>query len=221
MTERAVDNEADEAMLREGAAALGVELSAEAAAMLLRFRDELVRWNARVNLTAITAPREVLEKHFVDSLAILPEVRGASTLLDLGAGAGFPGIPVKIALPQLGVTLVDSAGKKVAFIKSAIARLGLRSAGAVHAHVGGTPEREGLECAELVVSRAFMDLERWVPLAAQYIRGGGRVVAMMGRPPPERDLQEAGQMAGLSLRGFRTYRLPWSGSDRSVATFTA
>src|SRR5919197_4039110 len=131
MAERAVDNGPDAAMLQEGAAALGASLSDEAARRLLWLRKELLRWNARVNLTAITDPREVLEKHLLDSLAILPEIRGASTLLDVGAGAGFPGIPLTIALPELRLTLVDSVGKKVAFMKSTLAHLNLGKARAV------------------------------------------------------------------------------------------
>jgi 16S rRNA (guanine527-N7)-methyltransferase len=185
----------------------------------LAFRDELLRWNARVNLTAVTEPLEVLEKHFVDSLAILPEVRDASELLDLGAGAGFPGIPLKIALPALNATLVDSVGKKVAFMKTAIAGLGLKGTKAVHARVAGSPEREGLGRAEVVVSRALMDVGRWIPLAEKYVGAGGRVIAMMGRPPAESDLAEVARAAGVRLQGLRTYRLPWSDAERAVATF--
>lgn len=220
MAGRAVDNKPADAMLREGLAALDQELPPTALAALLAFRDELLRWNARVNLTAVTEMDEVLEKHFLDSLAILPEVRGAATLLDVGAGGGFPGIPLKIALPPLSVTLVDSAGKKVAFMKSAIARLGLKGARAVHAHVGGAPQREGLEPADLVVSRAFMDPEGWIALGAKYVAPGGRVVAMMGRPVVEGALEQAAGAAGLRLHSLRMYRLPWSQSERSVATFT-
>jgi 16S rRNA (guanine527-N7)-methyltransferase len=216
-----VDNGPYAAMLHEGALALGESLSDESVGRLLRLREELLHWNARVNLTAITEPREVLEKHFLDSLAIVPEVREASTLLDLGAGAGFPGIPLKIVLPDLRVTLVDSVGKKVAFMKSAVARLSLAGASAVHARVDGSPEREGLERAEVVVSRAFMDVARWVPLGAKYAAPGGRVLAMLGHPPQEAELDEAAKAAGLRVTGFRKYRLPWSGSERAVAIFTA
>jgi 16S rRNA (guanine527-N7)-methyltransferase len=219
--EGVVDNTPDAAMLQQGAAALGERLTEEAVARLLWFRAELLRWNARVNLTAITDPREVLEKHLLDSLAILPEVRGASALLDLGAGAGLPGIPLKIALPELRLTLVDSVGKKVAFMKSALAHLGLREARALQARVEGRPEREGVEPADVVVSRALMDVARWLPLGAKYLAPGGRVLAMMGQPPALAEIEEAGRGAGLKLSALRRYRLPWSGSERAVGTFTA
>jgi 16S rRNA (guanine527-N7)-methyltransferase len=221
MAGRAVDNGPNAALLQDGASRLGERLSDESVARLLRFGEELLRWNARVNLTAITEPRDVLEKHFLDSLAITPEVRGASTLLDLGAGAGFPGIPLKIVLPELRVTLVDSVGKKVAFMKNAISRLGLIGARAIHARAEGWPEGEGLERAEVVVSRAFLDAARWVRLGAKYATPGGRVVAMLGQSPGASELEEAGRSAGLRVSGFRTYRLPWSGSERAVAAFVA
>ena len=112
--EGAVDSEELFEALRRGAAQLGVELSEQAGRRMLAFGEELLRWNRKVNLTAITEPREVLDKHFLDSLAILPEVRGARTLLDLGAGAGFPGIPLKVVLPELEVLLVEAVAKKVA-----------------------------------------------------------------------------------------------------------
>ena len=119
--------------------------------------NELIKWNAKVNLTAITAPEEVLEKHFLDSLAVLPEVEGAASLLDLGAGAGFPGLPLKLARPWMAVTLVDAVGKKVGFLKAAIAALGLKEARGLHARAEGKPEAEGMPRAELLIARAFRD----------------------------------------------------------------
>src|SRR5688572_25375968 len=120
--------------------------------------NELLEWNAKVNLTAITEHAEVLEKHFLDSLAVLPEVEGAASLLDLGAGAGFPGLPLKIARPALAMTLVDAVGKKVGFLKATIAALGLKEARGLHARAEGHPEKEGIPRAELLIARAFMDL---------------------------------------------------------------
>jgi 16S rRNA G527 N7-methylase RsmG len=115
--------------------------------------------------------------------------------------------------------LVDSVGKKVAFMKSALAHLDLGQARAVQVRAEGWPEREGLEPAEVVVSRAFMDVARWVPLGAKYAAPGARVLAMMGHPPELPRLEEAGRAAGLRLASLRRYRLPWSGSERAVATF--
>jgi len=109
----------------------------------------------------------------------------------------------------------------VAFMKSALAQLGLEGARAIHVRAEGWPEQEGVARAEVVVSRALMDVGRWVLLGAKYASPGGRVVAMMGHSPAMPELDAAGQIAGLRVSGFRTYRLPWSGAERAVATFAA
>nr|WP_233582634.1 16S rRNA (guanine(527)-N(7))-methyltransferase RsmG [Corallococcus sp. CA053C] len=186
---------------------------------LQRLMAELLKWNAKVNLTAITAPEEVLEKHFLDSLAVLPEVTGATTLLDLGAGAGFPGLPLKLVLPTLGVTLVDAVGKKVAFIKAAAASLGLTGVRGLHARAEGKPETEGIPRAQVLIARAFMDLPDWLALAPAYVEEGGRVVAMLGKAQPDTELQARAAERNLRVVSARSYRLPFSGAERQVAVF--
>jgi 16S rRNA (guanine527-N7)-methyltransferase len=206
--------------LEQGARALGIGLSDLAVEKLERYADRLLAWNRKVNLTAITDPAELAEKHLVDSLAILPEVAGAATLLDVGSGAGLPGIPLAIALPSLEVTCCDTVAKKVAFVKAVSAELGIRVRG-VAARAGGDPEREGLPRAEVVVSRAFADPERWLPLGARYLSPGGRVLAMLGREADEDGLRRAAATAGLELSAIRRFTLPRSGALRGVATFIA
>lgn len=198
---------------------MGVSLSEEVPPKLFRLMNELIKWNAKVNLTAITAPDEVLEKHFLDSLAVLPEVEGAASLLDLGAGAGFPGLPLKIARPALAVTLVDAVGKKVGFLKASIAALGLKEARGLHARAEGKPEAEGIPRAELLIARAFMDLPDWLGLAPAYVLPGGRVVAMLGKAQPESELQARASERSLRFVSSRQYRLPFSGAERQVAVF--
>jgi len=207
-------------MLETGALAIGLALDGDSLDKLERYADRLMTWNRKVNLTAITDPLELAEKHMVDSLALLPEVAGAATLLDVGSGAGLPGIPLAIALPSLDVTCCDSVAKKVAFVKAVSAELGLRVRGAV-ARAGGEPEREGLPRAEVVVSRAFADPARWLPLAARYLAPGGRVLVTLGRESDEEGLRRDGAEAGLALSSLRRFTLPRSGAQRAVATFVA
>jgi 16S rRNA (guanine527-N7)-methyltransferase len=204
--------------LDRGARALGLTLDPAAALQLERYADRLLAWNRKVNLTAITDPAELAEKHLVDSLALVPEVRGAATLLDVGSGAGLPGIPLAIALPSLEVTCCDTVAKKVAFVKTVAAELDLRVQG-VAARAAGEPEREGLPRAEVVVSRAFADPVRWLPLGARYLAPGGRVLATLGREADEGALREAGAAAGLVLLSLRRLTLPVSGAQRAVATY--
>ena len=205
--------------LAEGAAGLGLTLPAGLDASLFQLMGELLKWNAKVNLTAITAPEEVLEKHFLDSLAVLPEVAGAASLMDLGAGAGFPGLPLKLAQPRLAVTLVDAVGKKVAFIKAAAGALRLTQVRGVHARAEGQPEAEGLPRAEVLIARAFRDLSDWLDLAPAYVAPGGRVVAMLGKAASDAELAQAAGARALQVVSARAYRLPFSGAERQVAVF--
>ncbi len=206
--------------LLEGASALGVDLPQPVAERLWDFASELLKWNARVNLTAITEPLEVVEKHLLDSLAVLPEVEGAAGVLDLGAGAGLPGIPLAIASPKLQVTLVDAVAKKVAFMKNAVARSGLAGrVKAEHVHLGGKPEAERLARAEVVISRAFRDVGPFLQLARHYLAPGGRVVAMVSKVPPEPELGALAQAAGFRVVSQRTWALPFSKAARGVVVF--
>jgi 16S rRNA (guanine527-N7)-methyltransferase len=204
----------------QGAGLLGLHLAPEVGPVLGGWVDELLKWNAKVNLTAVTDPLEVVEKHLLDSLAVLPEVVGATSLLDLGAGAGLPGIPLAVALPDLRVTLVDAVNKKVAFIKQSIAKLGLSPrVRALHLRASGDPVGEGVEQAEVVIARALMDIERWVPFALPYLLPNGRMVAMLARPPADAALGEIAGRHGLVLRSLRRFTLPYSRDPRSVAVF--
>lgn len=209
-----------EGHLAEGVAALGLTLPAGAGERLLAYLLELLKWNARVNLTAITDPREAVEKHLVDSLAAVPEVQGATDLLDLGAGAGLPGIPLAVALPGLKATLVDAVEKKVAFMKVGAVKAGVAGrVRAVHARAQGRPDEEKLPRASVVISRAFMDVGPFLALARAYLAPGGRAVVMLGRTPPDEELVRVGQGAQLTLGGVRRFALPWSGDPRGVAVF--
>lgn len=208
--------------LEEGLGALGLTLGPPAVDRLWAYAEALLRWNEKVNLTAITNPTEVVDKHLLDSLAVVPEVAGASTLLDLGAGAGLPGIPLAVALPELKCTLVDAVAKKVAFMKTGAVNAGVTGrVRAIHQRVAGRPASEGLPQAEVVISRAFMEVGAFVALAVHYVAPGGWVVAMLGKPPPMAELSAIGRSAGVDLVTLREFKLPLSGDARAVASFRA
>jgi 16S rRNA (guanine527-N7)-methyltransferase len=204
--------------LASGTRALGVALDGRQRELLARYADRLLAWNRKVNLTAITDPAELAEKHLVDSLALVPEVAAARTLLDVGSGAGLPGIPLAIALPGLEVTCCDAVAKKVAFVKAVAAELDLAVRG-VAVRAGGNPEAEGLPRAEVVVSRAFAEPAAWLPLAVRYLAPGGAVLATLGRQADEDELRQAGAAAGLALAGLRRFTLPASSAQRAVARY--
>lgn len=208
-------------LLREGFNALGLHVAPGVENALWLYAETLLKWNAKVNLTAITRFAEVVDKHLIDSLAVMPEVEGAVSLLDIGSGAGLPGIPLALAIPCLAhVTLVDTVGKKVAFMKSAVATVGLAGrVRPVHARAEGAPEAEGLPLAEVLVSRAFTEAGAWLSLARRYLLPGGRVVVMLGQTPSAESLCATADAAGMSLTSRRVYRLPASNDPRGVAVF--
>jgi 16S rRNA (guanine527-N7)-methyltransferase len=205
----------DEA-LRRGLEAFRIELPEGARALLERYADRLLAWNRKVNLTAITSPGEVAEKHLVDSLLLLPALSGARTLLDVGSGAGLPGVPLACVRRDLAVTCCDSVAKKVAFVKAVAAELGL-DVRAVAVRAEGDPEREKLPRADAVVSRALADPESWVPLGVRYLAEGGVLLAMLGREADRARLEEIGRASGLVLDALDRYELPLSRAARAIA----
>jgi 16S rRNA (guanine527-N7)-methyltransferase len=160
-----------------GAAALGLSLPEAAPERLLAYRDLLQKWNATYNLTALKDPQQMISHHLLDSLAILPWVN-APQLLDVGSGAGLPGIPLAIARPELDVTLVDAVQKKTAFQQQAIIELGLARVTAQHARIEKLAGR--YPC---IVARAFAGLADFVALTEHLLMPGGRWLAMKGQRP--------------------------------------
>jgi 16S rRNA (guanine527-N7)-methyltransferase len=204
--------------LARGIDALALPVDDTARGLLERYADRLLVWNRKVNLTAITDPAGVAEKHLVDSLSVLPALGEARSVLDIGAGAGLPGIALACARRDLAVTCCDSVGKKIAFVKAVSAELALDVRGVV-ARAGGKPEPEKLPRADAVVSRALADPAVWVPLGAAYVVDGGVLLAMLGRDADEAALRELGAAHGLVLERLDRFELPLSRSTRAVASW--
>lgn len=139
-----------------------------------RYAEMLTERNEKVNLTAITAPGEIRVKHFTDSLAAIDLIKTGATVLDIGSGAGFPGIPLKIARDDISVTLLDSVNKKVAFMNDVIADLGLKNIEAVHARIEDFPHKGEFDVA---VSRAVAELTTLAEYALPFVKVGGTFVA--------------------------------------------
>lgn len=206
-------------ILKEQLRQAGVVLEEEQRRKLLWFLDELLRWNRRVNLTAITDREEALEKHLVDSLTLCPLLVDAGRFLDLGSGGGFPAIPLKIALPALAVVSVDAVQKKIAFQRHAVRHLGLSGFEALHLRAERLETMEGYAASfDTVVSRAFTSLSGFAALALPCLAPGGRIVAMKGAEG-EQELADALpdlQQLGLACGEVRTLRLPASQAQRTL-----
>ena len=196
------DRSALQVQLEQGIAALGLALPAEAVPRLLDYLALLERWNAAYNLTAIRDPAQMVSRHLLDSLAILPYVRG-ETLADLGTGPGLPGIPLAIAAPGRQVLLVDSNGKKVRFLREAIRALKLEGVRAVQSRVEEVQGR--FDC---ITARAFASLADMLAWGGHLLAPDGLWLAMKGKTPEE-ELAEV--PAAFALRGVHALTVPGLG----------
>ena len=169
------------AELARGVDTLHVPLGDEAQAKLVAYVALLQKWNRVHNLTAVRDVAQMLTHHLLDSLAVVPHVDG-ERILDVGSGAGLPGIPIALALPRARVTLLESSHKKSAFLNQAVIELGLVNVTVIQERV----ERwQPAEHFDVVISRAFADLSEFVSLAGRHCRYGGVLAAMKGVHPFE------------------------------------
>jgi 16S rRNA (guanine527-N7)-methyltransferase len=171
-----------EARLAEGLAALRIGLDAAAQARLVAYLRLIEKWNKVYNLTAVRKPEQMVVLHVLDSLSVLPHVAGASNLLDVGAGAGLPGIPIAIARPDLAVTLLDANHKKATFLRQAKAELALAN---IEVACERVEEWHPEERFDIVVSRAFAELAQFVEQAKHLVGRNGAMLAMKGVHPFE------------------------------------
>jgi len=204
-------------LLITGAKELGVSLSAEQLALLDLFAEELKRWTRKINLTAITDDDGIAVKHFVDSLSLLKVVQGSGRLLDIGSGAGFPCIPVKIVLPDLDIVSVDAVVKKISFQKQAVRLLSLSQYSALHVRAE-TLAATYAAYFDWVVSRAFSDLPSFVAMALPLLKDDGRIVAMKGRNAAEEVAAAEDALAEMGARvdSVLDFQLPGAGDARSL-----
>ena len=165
------------------AQAAGLEISPEQASQFDAYRALLLEWNARTNLTAITDPDEVDRRLFLDSMLLLPALDAAlelmpaspNRLIDVGSGAGFPGLPIKIMRPDLDITLIEATGKKVAFLDACIATLGLSTITTIHGRAEDFARDPAYrERFDVVTARAVASLPALLELGMPFLRLGGR-----------------------------------------------
>lgn len=172
--------------LASGLDQLGLTLDADQQARLLAYQALISKWNRVYNLTAVRDPSEMLTHHLLDSLSVVGPLRRHAAgrplrLLDVGSGAGLPGVVLAIAEPSWHITCVDTVGKKASFIQQAAAELGLRQLRSEHARVEEMPPAR----ADVVTSRAFASLGDFTRLTDKHLAPGGTWMAMKGKAPTD------------------------------------
>lgn len=159
---------------------LGIILSERQIEQFLKYYEMLVEWNQMINLTAITEYEDVMKKHFVDSVSLIKayDVSKESTVIDVGTGAGFPGLALKIAFPEMKVTLLDSLNKRIQFLNAVIEELGLSKVEAVHGRAEDFAKQGRLrESFDLCVSRAVANLSTLSEYCLPFVRVGGQFIS--------------------------------------------
>jgi len=207
-------------LLKEGAEALGITLGEEKPEKFNAYTRLLLEWNEKINLTAVTDEKEIIIKHYLDSLSLAAffDLKGKS-LADVGTGAGFPGIPLKIFEESLDVLLLDSLGKRVSFLEEVIKRLGLDGIQAVH----GRAEDYGIkpdyrEKYDYAAARAVAELAVLCEYCLPFVKPGGLFIAMKG-PSAEAEIREAGKalsILGGELEDVKKLVLPFSDYERTI-----
>uniref|UniRef100_UPI003340EC4E 16S rRNA (guanine(527)-N(7))-methyltransferase RsmG n=1 Tax=Castellaniella defragrans TaxID=75697 RepID=UPI003340EC4E len=196
--------------------ALGMDADVPRAPLMLRYLEQLQRWNKTYNLTAVRDPEQMLIQHLFDSLAVIPPLRALrgdrdTRVVDMGSGAGLPGIILAICQPRWQVVCVDAVHKKISFIRQAAGVLGLSNVTAVHGRIEAIEELR----ADLVISRAFASLSDFAGMSARHLAPGGAMVAMKGRfPDDEAEALAAG--TGWGVCGTVELRVPELDAQRCL-----
>ena len=200
------------AILERGVTELGLKCPQSSREQLITQLELLLKWNRSFNLTAITEPEQIVTHHILDSLSVVPWIRGGQ-VIDVGTGAGYPGLPLAMTLPDIHVTLLDSRGKKIRFVDTVIRTTRLTNAVTVHGRVEDfRPEVK----FDTLVARAFASLADIIQLGAHLVKPGGRIVALKGEYP----IAELNTARASFEYGFdcQSVQVPGINAERHIVT---
>jgi 16S rRNA (guanine527-N7)-methyltransferase len=202
-------------LVEEGAGNLNIHIDRKTTDLFSLHATELIKWNLKTNLTTITDPVEVAVKHFLDSIISIPVMPHYGRLLDMGSGGGFPGIPIKVMIPSLSVTLIDSSRKKISFLKHVIRKIKLIGIDARQIRAEELAKEKPLKnCFDVIICRAFSRLDKIINKALPLLAKNGIIIAMKGKLS-EYELESARKF-NLSLT-VEKYKLPFLEIERSLA----
>ena len=169
---------------------IGIKLPDEQLNEFYEYMQLLLEWNEKMNLTAITDPEEVIKKQFVDSITIKKYIKEKSRLIDVGTGAGFPGIPLKIVDKSIKLTLLDSLNKRINFLNEIIEKLNLKEVNTIHSRAEEYAKNKVRESYDVAVSRAVADLPILLEYLMPYVKLNGICICMKG-PKAQEELERS------------------------------
>lgn len=198
---------------------LGVRFSVEQIEQFYKYMNLLIEWNEKMNLTAITEPKEIILKHFIDSITILKYIDDNSKLVDVGTGAGFPGVPLSIMNPTLKITLVDSLNKRLIFLQEVVKELNLKNIEIVHARAEEFGQNKNYrEKFNIATSRAVANLATLSEYLVPLVKIGGKIISMKASNAKEEinDAQKAIEVLGGKIEKIEEFDLPESDIGRTI-----
>lgn len=207
--------------MQEKSSFLGVRFCVKQLEQFFEYMELLIEWNEKMNLTAIIEPEEIILKHFIDSITILKDIEDNSRVVDVGTGAGFPGIPLSIMNSTLKITLVDSLNKRLIFLQEVVNKLQLKNIEIIHARAEEFGQnkkyREGFEVA---TSRAVANLSTLSEYLLPLVKMGGKVVSMKAADAQEEinDAKKAIEVLGGAIEKIDEFNLPQTDIGRTIIT---
>ncbi len=198
---------------------LGVRFSVEQIEQFYKYMNLLIEWNEKMNLTAITEPKEIILKHFIDSITILKYIDDNSKLVDVGTGAGFPGVPLSIMNPTLKITLVDSLNKRLIFLQEVVKELNLKNIEIVHARAEEFGQNKNYrEKFDIATSRAVANLATLSEYLVPLVKIDGKIISMKASNAKEEinDAKKAIEVLGGKIEKIEEFDLPESDIGRTI-----
>ncbi len=210
-------------ILSAAANTLGITLGARELSQFTTYYTELLNWNEKINLVSVKSELDIPIKHFIDSLTLLPFIKNKTgRLLDIGSGAGFPGIPLKIVLNSLKVSLLESSRKKSSFLKHIIRSLKLTDTFVINNRAEGLMENETFRgCFDIVTSRATFKLPEYLQMGYFFLSESGTLIAMKGKKSDEELTEATGMSQSLGLKYIASHEitLPITGDFRRIIIY--